>query len=101
MLGKKWKSSEGSSFNQLSLSKESLLGLLLVVMGLIGPTIVSIGVSAREEAGIFGFMFSSIGLYVLMTWRSHVSALIAHEEMKQNLFRRWFGFTPPYSEKWV
>jgi hypothetical protein len=101
MLGKKWKPSEGSSSTQRSLSKESLLGLLLFVLWLISTTIVSRGVSARLEAGIFGFMFASMGLYVLMTWRSHVNALIAQEEAKRNLFRKWFGFAPAFSEKWA
>lgn len=101
MLGKKWKPAQSSSYVQPSLSKESLLGLFLIALGLIGPTIVSTGVSARAEAGILGFMFVSMGLYLLSTWRSHVSALIAQEERKQTLIRKWFGFAPPYSEKWV
>lgn len=27
--------------------------------------------------------------------------MIAQEERKQTLFPKWFGFAPPYSEKWV
>lgn len=101
MLGKIWKPAQSSSFTRPSVSKESLLGLLLVAIGLIGPTIVSMGVSARLEAGIMGFMFFSGGLYLLTTWRSHVSALIEHEKRKQSLFDKWLGFAPSYSEKWV
>ena len=101
MLGTTWKPSESPSYKQHSLSKESFYGLFLFVLWLIGTTMVGRGVSARVEAGILGVMFASMGLYVVMTWRTHVAALIAHEEKKQNLFRRCLGFAPPYSEKWI
>jgi hypothetical protein len=101
MLSKNWKPSENLFVSQPLLSKESVLGPLMFVIGLSSLTIVSRGVSPRVEAGILGFMFAFSGFYLLLTRRSHVNALIAQEETKQDFFRRWFGFALPYSAKWT
>lgn len=92
MLSSKWKASDSTSSNERSLPKQAIFGLLLMVVWFVGVTAIqSNDVSARGQAGFFGFMFVLMGAYILMNRRRWVNAM--HGE-RQSLLGKWLGLRP-------